>query len=127
MPHNHPAPTKRFSRQYESLLTPHPGIYYGKYPAKKQKNTSWLETAELRLNKLFRDIAKQPRKQHQVMLKRVHANHKFVEAMSDAELDKWIIDIKCQLHSKGLKDELICRAFAIIKEVFKKQLLEKKI
>ncbi|MFW2371656.1 MAG: DEAD/DEAH box helicase, partial [Gammaproteobacteria bacterium] len=122
MPGNYLASVKPFIKQGDSFLAPHPGIYYGKYPTKKQENTSWLQTAELRLNKLFRDIFKQSKKQHQVMLKRVHVNHKFVEAMSDTELDKWIIDIKIQLHSKGLKDELICRAFAIIKEVAKREL-----
>lgn len=74
------------------------------------------------MNKLFRDFFRQPKKQHEFMLKRVRTIHKFIEAMSDAELDKWIIDIKFKLHSKGLKDELICRAFAIIKEVAKREL-----
>ena len=30
------------------------------------------------------------------MLERVHVNHKIIEGMSDAVLDKWIFDIKSQ-------------------------------
>lgn len=118
----YPAFIKQLFSQGGSLLAPHPGIYYGQYPTKKQKNISWLEKTELYVYKLLKDVLKQSRKQHQVMLNRVHTNHKFVEAMSDAVLDKCIVDIKCQLHSKGLKDEWICRAFAIIKEVSKREL-----
>jgi len=113
---------QQLTRPNESLLAPHPSVYYGRYPVKKQKNTSWLETLLLRFKKLRTDIVKPDRKAHKVMLKRVHTNHKIIEKMSDADLDKWIDDIKCRLHSKGLKEELICRAFATIKEVAKREL-----
>lgn len=119
----HPAPSNnKINRQTGSLLVPHPGIFYGLYPTKKQKTTSWLQTAEIGFNKLFNNIFRQQQKQSKVMLKRVHAIQKFVEAMSDVELLTWIIDIKVKLHSNGLQDVLIYRAFAIIKEVAKREL-----
>lgn len=106
----------------ESLLAPHPNVFYGQYPIKKQKKTSWLDPAMQRINKMSSNIFKPHSKTHKVMLSRVHANHKIIENLSDVLLDKLIIDIKCQLQRKGLKDGLICRAFAIIKEVAKREL-----
>ena len=40
------------------------------------------------------------------MLKSVHA-YEEIEFLSDAELDKYITDIKRDLHRKGLKDEVV--------------------
>ena len=105
----------------ESLLAPHPNVFFGHYPIKKQKKTGWLEFVKLRMDKLFAGVVKPQGKTHKAMLNRVHASHKVLETLSDAVLDKMIIDIKCQLRRKGLKDELICRAFAIIKEVAKRE------
>lgn len=115
-------PAHQLTRQDESLLAPHPGICFGQYPIKNQQQSSWLETMLLRFNKLRADFVKPHRKVHQAMLDRVHVNHKIIEKMSDAELDKWIVDIKRKLHSKGLKEELVSRAFATIKEVSKREL-----
>ena len=106
----------------ESLLAPHPNIFYGQYPIKKQKKTSWIDDVKQRLIKLSSKAFISQHKKNQSMLERVHDNHKAIEGMSDAALDKWIFDIKSQLHQKGLKDELICRAFAIIKEVAKREI-----
>ncbi|MBE9563599.1 MAG: prepilin peptidase, partial [Proteobacteria bacterium] len=106
----------------ESFLAPHPNVFYGQYPIKKQKKSSWLDAAMQGINKLSSTVFKPQGKTHKVMLNRVHASHKIIETLSDAVLDKFIIDIKCQLHRKGLKDELVCRAFAIIKEVAKREL-----
>ena len=111
-----------FSTKVESLLAPHPNIFYGQYPIKKHKKARWFETAMQRINKLSANVFKPQGKIHKEMLGRVHTVHKIIETLSDAALDKWIIDIKSQLHRKGLKDELICRAFAIIKEVAKREL-----
>jgi len=88
----------------ESLLAPHPNVFYGQYPVKKQKKTSWLDAAMQRINKLSSNVFKPQSKAHRKMLRRVHASHKIIETLSDAVLDKFIIDIKCQLHRKGLKD-----------------------
>ena len=110
-----------FSKK-KSLLAPHPNVFYGQYPIKKQKKTGRLDTVMQRINKLSSNVFKPQSKANKVMLSRVHTNHKVIETLSDAVLDKLIIDTKCQLQRKGLKDELICRAFAIIKEVAKREL-----
>ncbi len=106
----------------ELLLAPHPGVYYGQYPTKTQDESSWLEKTVRRGKKLCADIASPHHKVQQDMLNRVHAIHKVIQPMSDALLDKWIIEVKGQLHGKGLTDELICRAFATIKEVAQREM-----
>jgi preprotein translocase subunit SecA len=114
--------TKKYLSDKMALLAPHPGIYYSQYPEKKLHSPGWLETTMLRIKKHYRDSVKPHRKEHQNMLDQVGTTHKVIESMSDAQLDKWIIDIRRKLHSKGLTDELLCRAFATIKEVSKREL-----
>jgi preprotein translocase subunit SecA len=111
-----------FFAKDESLLAPHPNIFHGQYPIKKQKKTGWFDTTMQAINKTSSNVFRPQKKIHKVMLSRVHASHEIIQTLSDSALDKLIIDIKCQLHRKGLKDELICRAFAIIKEVAKREL-----
>lgn len=112
----------QLTRQSESFLVPHPGVFFGQYPTKKQKKSNWLDIVSSRITRLRAHILKPHRRTHRAMLERVHANHELIEKMSDTALDKWIIDIKYRLHSKGLKEELISRAFATIKEVAKREL-----
>ena len=117
--------SKRSANKYfinrGALLAPHPGIYNGQYPTKTQRSPGWLEVTVQRSKKMFADIIKPHQKEHRNMLDRVHANHTVITAMSDAQLDKWVIDIKRKLHNKGLSDELLCRAFATVKEVAKRE------
>lgn len=114
--------SNKHSKHSGSLHAAHPGVYHGSYPTKKQQSLSWLETAVKRSKKLCTDIVRPHRKSQRDMLDRVHAIYKVIESMNDALLDKWIMDVKTQLQSKGLTDELICRAFATIKEVAKREL-----
>ena len=114
--------TKKYLSDKMALLAPHPGIYYSQYPEKKQHLPGLLEITMLRMKKRYLESVKPHRKVHQNMLDRVRTTHEVIESMSDVQLDKWIIDIKRKLHHKGLTDELLCRAFATIKEVSKREL-----
>ena len=106
----------------ESLLAPHPNIFYGQYPTKKQKQLKWLDMAMQRLYRLSFSLLNMQTKSNKRMLEGVHTRYEGMESLSDTELDKYIIDIKSDLHRKGLKDEVVYRAFAIIKEVAKREL-----
>ena len=104
------------------VLAPHPGVYYGQYPTKKQKDSSVLENIVKRSKKIAADVLNPQRKSQQLMLKTVQEIHASLVPMSDAQLDEWIVDVKYQLHGGGLTDELICLAFATIKEVANREL-----
>ena len=84
MPAYYPALIRQLFKQNKSLLAPHPNIYYGKYPLKKQKKYSLFEMAALRITKLSRDIFMQHRKRYKTMLNRVHANHKVIDSVNVA-------------------------------------------
>ena len=86
--------TKKYFSDRAALLAPHPGIYYGQYPEKKQHTPGWLEATVQRIKKHYLDSVKPHRKEHRNMLDRVCTTHKVIESMSDAQLDKWIIDIR---------------------------------
>lgn len=112
----------RYCSNNDMLLAPHPGVYNGQYPAKIQLTPSWMDVIVQRSKKLCADIVKPHRKAHRDMLDRVRTNHKVIKSMSDPQLDKWVVDIKKKLHSTGLSDELLCRAFATIMEVAKREI-----
>ena len=106
----------------ELVLAPHPGVYYGQYPSKKQEDNSVLENIVKRGKKIAADVLNPQNTSQQKMLETVHDTHETLISMSDAELDEWIVDVKYQLHAGGLTDELICLAFATIKEVANREL-----
>ncbi|VAW55813.1 Protein translocase subunit SecA [hydrothermal vent metagenome] len=116
--------SKKFNyyKQCELLLTPHPGIYYSQYPIKKHEKLTWVKRFIVRLKKIVKYVARAQHKEIKTMLKSVHNYHEMLETISELDLDNAIIEIKKELHKRGLKKDLICQAFAIIKEVTKREL-----
>lgn len=108
--------------QNKSMLAPHPNIFHGEYPAKKQKKSKWIDNVVQRLHRLSFSISSTQKKSNILMLKNVHAQDEAMACLSEAELDEHIVEIKRDLHCKGLKEEVLYRAFAIIREVAKREL-----
>lgn len=106
----------------KSMLAPHPNIFHGEYPTKKQKKSKWLDRVIQRLHGLSFSVLNKQQYANKFMLRSVNAYQQEMECLSDSVLDQYIIEIKRDLHRKGLKDDLIYRAFAIIKEVAKREL-----
>ena len=106
----------------KSLLAPHPNIFYGEYPAKKQKKSKWIDNLVQRLHRLSFSVSNTQQKSNALMLENVHTHDAEMSFLSEDELDGHIIEIKRDLHCKGLKHEVLYRAFAIIKEVAKREL-----
>lgn len=113
---------EKFLNKPESLLAPHPNVFHGQYPVKKQIKSGLFDRLKRHLNKLTSDVFKSHSRLHKKMLQRVHEHHKTIDCLSDAALDECIVDIKCKLHQTGLEDELVYRAFAIIREVARREL-----
>ncbi len=75
----------------ESLLAPHPNIFYGQYPTKKQIKSKWINTVMQRLHRLSFSLFNTQIKSNKRMLEHVHTNDAEMKSLSDAELDKYII------------------------------------
>lgn len=95
---------------------PHPGIYYGAYPYKKDKDEGMFESFLRQHTAFLRRPVSANRKNWDKFVQRIHALDKPLSKMSDAALDNWIIDIRKKLFNKGLVEEITARAFATIRE-----------
>lgn len=104
------------------LLAPHPGVFYGHYPVKKNKKKNFSQRLVRSLKRSVNKIFKTQRREVKWMLKNVHENHQPLKSMSESELNNEIIEIKVALHKRGLENKLMCQAFAVIKEVASREL-----
>ena len=106
-----------FSSAQSTEPLPHPGVFYGAYPSKKQREKGKIEAFLTG----FGSFAPRPeaarKKNWRKFTARVAAMDKPLSKLSDRGLDGWILDIKRKLHNKGLTEEITARAFATIREV----------
>lgn len=106
-----------FSAEKDSEPLPHPGVYFGAYPYKKEEDKGKIEEF-LRSYLVFTPKPEAAhKKQWQKFTRRIAAMDKPLSKMSERGLDSWILDIKKKLNSKGLTEEVTARAFATIREV----------
>lgn len=108
------ASNKVFSKD---LPLPHPGIFYGAYPYKREVKTDKLEEILSKLKPSTPQHKSSKKKHWADFLKRVHQFDAELNAMTDQALDDWVIDVRKKLRTNGLTDELTVRAFATIREV----------
>ena len=108
--------------QSKSVLAPHPNVFHGAYPVKKQEKTKWIDRLVQRFHRLSFSVSNTQQKSNRLMLENVNAHNEAMVCLSEVELDKYIVEIKRDLHRKGLKNEVLYRAFAIIKEVARREL-----
>ena len=101
---------------------PHPGVYYGAYPCRKEQDKGKIEEF-LGGFALFASKPEATRKKNwQKFTARVQAMDKPLSKLSERGLDSWIQDIRKKLHHKGLSEEITARAFATIREVAGREL-----
>jgi preprotein translocase subunit SecA len=110
------------SSNIKEELLPHPGIYYGGYPCRKDRDYGVIEIFFRQLSAFLRKPVQADRKKWDVLVNRVHALEKVLSEMSDATLDEWVIDIRKDLINNGLQDEITARAFATIREVASREI-----
>lgn len=70
----------------------------------------------MRAQQWLKPVVKKEDKLRDVMLQRVATIDKTVSAMNEHTFDQFISDVKTKLHAQGLQDELVAKAFAIVRE-----------
>jgi preprotein translocase subunit SecA len=101
---------------------PHPGVYFGAYPYRKEKEKGRIEQF---LDSLLPASSKPENvknQQRDKLIRRIEALDKPLARMSEHGLNSWIVDIKRKLVSKGLSEEVTARAFATIREIAAREL-----
>jgi len=106
-----------FSLAEDSEPLPHPGVYFGAYPYRKEQDKGRIEEFLRSLASFSSKPEAASKKQWQKFTRRIEAMDRPLSKMSERGLDSWIIDVKKKLHSKGLTEEITARAFATIREV----------
>jgi preprotein translocase subunit SecA len=100
-----------------SSLLSKPGIRLGSYPQKAESRLTDLEQSfASQLDKLQHKFDPKTQRQNYIV-RRVNKYQLVLKKCSENELTQVIQDIRNKLHRQGLKNTLIIKAFAIIREV----------
>lgn len=100
---------------------PHPGVYFGVYPYRPEREKGGLENFFDHITRFSVKPEAAQKKQWQKFTRRIEAMDKPLGKLSERGLDSWILDIKRKLRHKGLSQEITARAFATIREVAGRQ------
>jgi preprotein translocase subunit SecA len=111
-----------FSTGNDRQPLPHPGVYFGAYPYREEKEKGRIETVieSLLPRCLKSETAK--KKHWDRFVQRIDALDKALSKMSERGLDSWVADIRKKLVIKGMSDEVTARAFATIREIAAREL-----
>lgn len=101
---------------------PHPGVYYGGYPCRKEKEKGRAEAIIESLLPISTTSGTARKKHRDRFVQRVEAMEKPLSKMSERGLDSWITDVRKKLVIKGLSEEVTARAFATIREIAAREL-----
>jgi preprotein translocase subunit SecA len=100
---------------------PRPGILLGPYPERVDSRESWLDRAAIRLTRAF--SSKKPSlRRLQQFAERVGTQRVALRDLDERALRESALALRADLGRTGLDDELICRAFALVREVARREL-----
>lgn len=103
-------------------FSPRPGIYLGSYPSRQQEKISALDTWLNRLSAIITDRVGKLLDDNEDFVKQITGQDAVIRKMNDKVLNAWIADVKKKLRRQGLTPDLIVSAFAVIREVSRREL-----
>ena len=98
-----------------SLLRP--GIAVGAYPQIEDQRESWMDRTAAQLVGLVRQRVFGRNPGHKDFLALVESEGSRFADLSDKKIKEQIPDLRRRLYSEGLEDQLVARAFAMIREI----------
>lgn len=101
---------------------PHPGIFYGSYPYKKEIEKGKLETLLGQVSSRISKHDSSKQKHWDKFVEQIHSFDNDLADVNDQQLDEWILATRKQLCNTGFTDENTAKAFAIIREVAGREL-----
>jgi len=99
-----------------------PGIALGLYPQREDLRDGWLDRTAASLIGFIRQRAYGRRPGHQNFLDLVNTEARRLDGLSDREIKALVPDLRRQLYSEGLREELVTRVFAIVRELADRRL-----
>jgi preprotein translocase subunit SecA len=94
-----------------------PGIALGRYPQREDLRDGWLDRAAASLAGFIRQRAYGRRPGHEEFLSRVESEARDLTGLTNQEIKGRVPELRRRLYSEGLKEELVARVFAIVREV----------
>jgi preprotein translocase subunit SecA len=108
--------------QSEPQFSPRPGVYLGCYPSRQQEKLSTLDTWLNRLSGIVTDRIGKLLDDNDDFVRKITGQDTVIRNMNDKVLNALIVDVKKKLHRQGLAPDLIVSAFAVIREVSRREL-----
>ena len=99
-----------------------PGIALGPYPQREDTRDSWLDRSAASLGGAVRQRIYGRRPGRGAFLSLVDAEGHMLGPLSDDAIRERIPELRQRLYSEGLKEELVARSFAIVREVCERRL-----
>jgi preprotein translocase subunit SecA len=104
-----------------SSALPRPGVLLGPYPERLDSRQSWLDRAAVSLTGAFVSRTPNLRRLRQ-FAEQVGAQRRSFENLDERGLRETTLALRQDLGRAGLDDELICKAFALVREVARREL-----
>ena len=99
-----------------------PGILTGAYPEREDRRDSWLERAAASAAGYFRQRLGGGHADFRRFVSQVDAQAEDLGDLEDKAVAGLVPDLRRRLYSEGFTDELVSRAFAIVREVASRRL-----
>lgn len=99
-----------------------PGLALGHYPQREDIRDSWLDRTTAGLIGGVRLIVAGRHPGHNRFLRLVSLEAEGLDSLQDAQLRALLPDLRRRLHSEGLQEVLVARAFAIVREAATRRL-----
>lgn len=93
-----------------------PGIALGRYPQREDVREGWLDRTAASLVGFVRQRAAGRSAGHSAFLQRVEAEGRSLAALANAQIRESVPELRRRLYSEGLKEELVARVFAVVRE-----------
>ncbi len=93
-----------------------PGIALGRYPQREDVRESWLDRTAAGVVGFVRQRASGRSAGHAAFLQRVELEGRSLAALGNAEIRSSVPELRRRLYSEGLKEELVARVFAVVRE-----------
>jgi preprotein translocase subunit SecA len=94
-----------------------PGILLGSYPQRLEPPLGKLETLVARGTGLFRQYLDRRTAHSAGILRQVERHAVEIDALGDAALEEVVADLREQLGTRGFDEQLVARAFALVREL----------
>ncbi len=94
-----------------------PGIALGPYPQRQDLRDGWLDRAAASLSGFVRQIAYGRNPGREEFLALVNDEGNLLTDLTDKQIKELIPDLRRQLYSEGLADQLVARTFAMVREI----------